>query len=679
MYDPARDIFTASEDGPGDPDDQDPTERRANHASIGKPEQPDHRARDAAGQPSEHGVSELHRNLPLPDVVHKDPSNSTHSADVISSRMPSERDQTASPKPRKRDRSPEGHSEKNARFHSSQVTSNTLPSADGHHGASEPPNKRRKASPPSEAREDRTSRGPENDSEHQQSSHRERPRDIHRAFRRSRSPRRDDRKQARSRSPQRRAPQQRRKGTHAARRSPSPKAIQRTPTPPPRSPPRQRKRPGGASRIGTVEKELLKQRQIGREQEQLAEAKKAAATRGVHDVVRQHYNAVPERGRDWRKTDSRIKGLRSFNNWIKSTIIQRFSPNENSTSGGAKVTGEGEFEPAPQGILVLDIGCGKGGDLGKWRQAPQQVELYVGLDPAEISIDQARERYVQMRGGGLPIRGGGRGGRGRGGMAQRTFQGEFFVKDCFGEWLGDIPIIQEVGIDGSVGPGGAGAISARWGGGGFDVVSMMFCMHYAFESEAKARGMLRNVAGSLKKGGRFLGVIPNSDIIRAKVEEFHRKRPKLPADGSASGESTAAQGSNQKAEGAEAGEVSDLAYPEWGNSIYRVRFPGKTPEDGVFRPPFGWRYSYFMEEAVEEVPEYVVPWEAFRALAEDYNLEQQYRKPFLDVWQEEKDDRILGPLSERMGVRERNGGPLLVSDEEMEAASFYHAFCFYKV
>jgi mRNA (guanine-N7-)-methyltransferase len=39
----------------------------------------------------------------------------------------------------------------------------------------------------------------------------------------------------------------------------------------------------------------------------------------------------------------------------------------------------------------------------------------------------------------------------------------------------------------------------------------------------------------------------------------------------------------------------------------------ETPEDGIFRPPFGWKYSYFMEEAVEEVPEYVVPWEAFRA------------------------------------------------------------------
>lgn len=59
----------------------------------------------------------------------------------------------------------------------------------------------------------------------------------------------------------------------------------------------------------------------------------------------------------------------------------------------------------------------------------------------------------------------------------------------------------------------------------------------------------------------------------------------------------------------------------------------------------------------------------FFSLTQDYNLELQYRKPFLDIWKEEKDDPILGPLSERMGVRARGGGPMLVKDEELEAAS----------
>ena len=493
--------------------------------------------------------------------------------------------------------------------------------------------------------------------------------------------------------------------------------------------PRPRKKPGSAARVSTADKDAALRRQQQREEE----ARKALENRGLDDVVRQHYNAVPQRGVDWRKTDSRIKGLRSFNNWVKSTIIHKFSPNENGSSS----------------LRVLDVGCGKGGDLGKWQKAPQRVDLYVGVDPAEISIEQARERYAQMSRKGAGGRGGFRGGR-----PQRTFDAEFFVQDAFGQSLGDLSFIREVGFDDAGG--------SRWGGGGFDVVSMMFCMHYAFESERKARGMLQNVASTLKKGGRFIGTIPNSDIIRSKVERFHTRlaentkpdvkgKPRLkrkasdPADEQSrstlevitTGEGTeqpqneppakkvkldasgtgsvppydetnditrdqqphenvvepspkdaspqdekkksadndqslhkasstppchqspqnqetespkeimppyereakspsdkhssnrdqaesvkkdqspngGAQVSSMEHQTASEKEAKETDKPvaDWGNSLYRVRFPGPTPKDGVFRPPFGWKYSYFMEEAVEEVPEYVVPWEAFRA------------------------------------------------------------------
>ena len=434
---------------------------------------------------------------------------------------------------------------------------------------------------------------------------------------------------------------------------------------------RPRKRPGGAARVSKSETEAVLQRQHRRAEE----ARQAAATRGVEEVVRQHYNAVPQRGRDWRKTDSRIKGLRSFNNWIKSTIIHKFSPAETGA------------DPYP--LRVLDIGCGKGGDLGKWQQAPQPLELYIGVDPAEVSIEQARERYKQMASGG------GRGGRGRGGYhgggRPPTFHAEFFAEDAFTYSLGDIPVIRDIGF----GPG------SRWGpGGGFDVVSMMFCMHYAFENEVKAKGMLANVAGSLRKGGRFIGVIPNSDVIRSAVVAFHAQQAKnKPPDGPSgkaevsdqhndnpagsesppyiigeqdSGPPTEPEANapiqdsthakpSERPDGSEAAPgvtpaINVLTEPsseingddekhkpdtasttddrptsslhkndkkddeqpepevaEWGNSIYRVRFPGDTPKDGIFRPPYGWKYNFFMEEAVEEVPEYVVPWEAFRA------------------------------------------------------------------
>lgn len=452
------------------------------------------------------------------------------------------------------------------------------------------------------------------------------------------------------------------------------KRDSKSPSPIPRSPPRKVRpnRPPGRGRNVLAEARRLAEE---RERERQKHSPTSQVSRGVQDVSNQFYNARPEwvkeRGRDWRRNESKIKGLRNFNNWVKSTIIQKFSPEEMPQQ---EELGWGEEPKEPEArkpLLVLDIGCGKGGDLGKWQLAPQTVGLYVGLDPADQSIEQARDRYVGMRRGRRPI-----------------FDGRFHVKDCFGEWIGEVPIVREVGIDPNAGGGG----SSRWGGGGqFDVVSMMFSMHYAFESEEKVKMMLRNVAGSLKKGGRFIGVVPNSDALASRVVEWHKKQAaKAPTT---NGEASQDKGEapQEKAEAAvekpsklpeNVHPPDEPSAPEWGNSIYRVRFPEDTDRptapDGTFRPPFGWKYMYWMDEAVD-VPEFVVPWEAFRALAEGFNLEQRYRKPFLDIWAAEKDDRDLGPLSVRMGVRKYEGGPLEISEDEREAVSFYHAFCFVKV
>ena len=47
----------------------------------------------------------------------------------------------------------------------------------------------------------------------------------------------------------------------------------------------------------------------------------------------------------------------------------------------------------------------------------------------------------------------------------------------------------------------------------FDVVTMQFCMHYAFETESAVHQMLDNVARYLRKGGRFIGTIPNAEFL----------------------------------------------------------------------------------------------------------------------------------------------------------------------
>lgn len=502
------------------------------------------------------------------------------------------------------------------------------------------------------------------------------------------------------------------------------------------SPPRKLKRPGAASRILAGDREAAERDRRKRDEDArkvlIAERHTSAA-----EQVAQHYNAVPERGRAWRDESSQIRGLRNLNNWIKSTLIQKFSRPE---------------LPTPH-LHVLDMACGKGGDLGKWEKAPQVPAMYVGCDIASVSIDQARDRFVKAR----QQQSRGRFNRGP------PMQVEFYVHDTFGSSLGELSIVPRIGFNPNTGPG-PNVINGAPMYGGFDVVSMMFALHYSFETEALARGMLRNVSGALKKGGRFIGVMPNSDVISHKVKELlalgpadksplpgasvgtresqdrgHREslddgewdpeKPSEPTDGrvESQGEDDWDPERPSEPQRVQSGDDDDDWDPEkpseatipfdkspivglsinearneasiepedpglppltWGNSIYNISFPRQQPltkrplpRDGIFRPPFGWKYHYSLEEAVN-APEYVVPWEAFRALAEDYGLELMYRKGFKDVFLDESEDRELGMLAERMKVIDRDRGRgrngLLVSEDEMEAASFYHAFCFYK-
>jgi mRNA (guanine-N7-)-methyltransferase len=123
----------------------------------------------------------------------------------------------------------------------------------------------------------------------------------------------------------------------------------------------------------------------------------------------------------------------------------------------------------------------------------------------------------------------------------------------------------------------------------FDVVSMQFCMHYAFETVQKARIMLENASRWLRPGGIFVGTIPNADqllyvsvtrLLVNLIELLHRERlDALPKD------------------------AEDLSF---GNSVYKIRFDEREQ-----KPIFGHKYWFFLQDAVENVPEYIVRWQNF--------------------------------------------------------------------
>ncbi|KAL2621266.1 hypothetical protein R1flu_001471 [Riccia fluitans] len=179
--------------------------------------------------------------------------------------------------------------------------------------------------------------------------------------------------------------------------------------------------------------------------------------------VAEHYSSRSNQTREEREA-SPIIHLKKLNNWIKTVLIHLY---------------------ARRGDAVLDLGCGKGGDLIKWDKA--SISYYVGVDIAEGSIEDARNRY-----------------NGDTDHAQNrkvfSFPARLVCADCYevplDEALKDVPQ--------------------------FDVCSCQFTLHYSWSTEERARQALHNVTSMLLPGGMFIGTMPDANVIVRKLRDTDR-------------------------------------------------------------------------------------------------------------------------------------------------------------
>lgn len=185
-------------------------------------------------------------------------------------------------------------------------------------------------------------------------------------------------------------------------------------------------------------------------------------------LVADHYNMLEEKGLSYRN-QSRIVYMRNFNNWIKSMLIHEYVVKlRQGKSFGAS-------------LRVLDMCCGKGGDLLKWKKA--NISHLICTDIAQVSLEQCQQRYNDMVNR--------KGSKDRG--FAPIFTAEFITADCTKVRL------REKFADPSM---------------QLDFVSCQFAFHYSFESLPQAECMLRNAGESLKPGGYFVGTIPDAyDLV----------------------------------------------------------------------------------------------------------------------------------------------------------------------
>ena len=104
---------------------------------------------------------------------------------------------------------------------------------------------------------------------------------------------------------------------------------------------------------------------------------------------------------------------------------------------------------APRPLRVVDLACGKGGDVSKWDR--HDICTYIGFDQSRAAIEEARRRA-------------------------RHTSFVFEVNDCI---ACNIP-------------------------SNTSVVSMQLAIHYFCDKEERVRALLRNISAALVKGGLFI-------------------------------------------------------------------------------------------------------------------------------------------------------------------------------
>lgn len=116
---------------------------------------------------------------------------------------------------------------------------------------------------------------------------------------------------------------------------------------------------------------------------------------------------------------------------------------------------------------LLDLACGRGGDLHKWRAA--DVKKVLGLDISGASVDEARARCAAIR-------------------ADLRFT--FERADLTQPYVVTEPC---------------------------DVVTCMFALHYFFGNERDAQTIVKTAADALKDGGYFVGIVPDASQVLERI------------------------------------------------------------------------------------------------------------------------------------------------------------------
>lgn len=234
------------------------------------------------------------------------------------------------------------------------------------------------------------------------------------------------------------------------------------------------------------------------------------------------YNSLKDGGLDKRQ-ESRLLHLRNFQNWVKATFIQECAPRPCSA--------------------VLDLACGKLGDLQKWILA--RVQRYAGIDIAREALTLGAARLNER----IPSSGGLRAKLARADLGTADLSASGFLAD----------------------------------GERFDCISIQFALHYVFRDELTALTFFCNIRDRLRPGGVFLGTTTDAEVL---VRRLREEQGRVAA--------AAAVGAGDRGRG-EAGPPPDDGC-SFGNAVFRVTFSAEAARRqwSLGGDPYGVDYRFLL-------------------------------------------------------------------------------------
>jgi len=300
-----------------------------------------------------------------------------------------------------------------------------------------------------------------------------------------------------------------------------------------------------------------------------------------NEKVKNHYDSRKDRGLE-NRNKSPIFHLRNYNNWIKSVLIKKYIKEAKNNPDKARYDRD---------FFVLDLCCGKMGDALKWNIG--RVDYVVGVDIATMSLRDGENRLRTGK--------------------NINFGATLISADC-------------TVVDITRGFPNPKML--------FDICSCQFALHYAFGTREHALTMLQNATRNLRRGGYFIGTIPNASVLLEKVKETNGKTW---------------TGTD---------EISSVEFVEDCSSIQE-------------NSEFGVKYMFTLKDAVDRCPEFLIDISVLTQLCADLGLEKVEVKPFSEFKKDNENSKENMELWSRMKV------PGL-SSAEKEVIDLYQIFVFRK-